>query len=84
VFPGFSPNNELNRSRSSVAGYVDVELDVSDEFLLSFASRYEDYSDFGSTVNFKLASRYKLTDNVNLRASANTGFRAPIFASIKF
>jgi iron complex outermembrane receptor protein len=84
VFPGFSPNNELNRSRSSVAGYVDVELDVSEEFLLSFASRYEDYSDFGSTVNFKLASRYKLTDNVNLRASANTGFRAPSLHQLNF
>jgi iron complex outermembrane receptor protein len=84
VFPGFSPKNELNRSRSSVAGYVDVELDVSEEFLLSFASRYEDYSDFGSTVNFKLASRYKLTDNVNLRASANTGFRAPSLHQLNF
>lgn len=84
VFPGFSPKNELNRSRSSVAGYVDVELDVSKEFLLSFASRYEDYSDFGSTVNFKLASRYKLTDNVNLRASANTGFRAPSLHQLNF
>jgi iron complex outermembrane receptor protein len=28
--------------------------------------RYENYSDFGGTTNYKLASRYKLTDNVNI------------------
>jgi hypothetical protein len=34
------------------------------------------YSDFGNTTNYKLASRYKLTDNINIRG-ASTGFRAP-------
>ena len=53
VFPGFSPNNELSRGRSSVAGYFDVEADFSEKFLASFATRFEDYSDFGSTINFK-------------------------------
>ena len=84
VFPGFSPKNELNRNRTSVAGYLDLELDVSEKFLLSFASRYEDYSDFGSTINFKLASRLKLSDDLNLRASANTGFRAPSLHQLNF
>ena len=84
VFPGFSPNNEINRNRSSVAGYLDVELDATEEWLLSFASRFEDYSDFGSTINFKFATRYKLTDNLNLRGSANTGFRAPSLHQLNF
>ena len=59
VFPGFSPANEFSRGRSSVAGYLDLEADITENFLLSFATRYEDYSDFGSTINFKLAARYK-------------------------
>ena len=84
VFPGFSPDNELNRNRSSVAGYLDVELDATEEWLVSFATRFEDYSDFGSTINFKFATRYKLTDNVNLRGSANTGFRAPSLHQLNF
>jgi len=46
--------------------------------------RFENYSDFGSTTNFKLATRYKLTDNINLRAAASTGFRAPSLAQIYF
>ncbi|MCK0161685.1 TonB-dependent receptor [Allomuricauda sp. F6463D] len=84
VFPGFSPDNELSRARSSVAGYFDVEADFSERFLASFATRFEDYSDFGSTINFKLATRYKITDNINIRAAGNTGFRAPSLHQINF
>ncbi|WP_298485615.1 TonB-dependent receptor [uncultured Maribacter sp.] len=84
VFPGFSPTNELSRGRSSVAGYFDIEADFSEKFLASFATRYEDYSDFGSTINFKLATRYKISDNFNLRAAINTGFRAPSLHQLNF
>ncbi|MBU2947088.1 TonB-dependent receptor [Zobellia uliginosa] len=84
VFPGFSPNNELSRGRSSVAGYIDIEADFSEKFLASFATRFEDYSDFGSTINFKLATRYKISDNLNIRGAANTGFRAPSLHQINF
>lgn len=84
VFPGFSPSNELSRNRSSIAGYFDVEADFSESFLASFATRFEDYSDFGSTINFKLATRYKISDNINIRAAANTGFRAPSLHQINF
>ncbi len=84
VFPGFSPDNELSRGRSSVAGYVDIEADFSERFLASFATRFENYSDFGSTINFKIASRYKLTDNMNIRGAVNTGFRAPSLHQINF
>lgn len=84
VFPGFSPNNELSRGRSSIAGYFDVEADFSEAFLASFAARYENYSDFGSTINFKLATRFKISDNFNIRGAVNTGFRAPSLHQINF
>ncbi|MDE3741861.1 TonB-dependent receptor [Maribacter polysaccharolyticus] len=84
VFPGFSPDNELSRGRSSIAGYFDVEADISDTFLASFATRFEDYSDFGSTINFKLATLIKATENLNLRAALNTGFRAPSLHQLNF
>lgn len=84
VFPGFAPTNELSRGRSSVAGYFDVEADFSEAFLASFATRYENYSDFGGTINFKLAGRLKATDNLNIRAALNTGFRAPSLHQINF
>ncbi|SHF13072.1 iron complex outermembrane recepter protein [Arenibacter palladensis] len=84
VFPGFAPGNELSRGRSSVAGYFDVEADFSEAFLASFATRYENYSDFGGTINFKLAGRFKATDNLNIRGALNTGFRAPSLHQINF
>lgn len=84
VFPGFSPKNELSRERSSIAGYFDVEVDFSEKLLFTFASRFEDYSDFGSTLNFKISSRYKLTDDINIRGAANTGFRAPSLHQLYF
>jgi len=84
VFPGFSPSNELSRGRSSIAGYFDMEADITDTFLASFATRFEDYSDFGSTINFKLATLIKATENLNLRAALNTGFRAPSLHQLNF
>jgi iron complex outermembrane recepter protein len=83
-FPGFSPKNVVNEGRSSKALYADAELDVSKEFMLSAAVRYENYSDFGSTLNWKFAYRIKLTDNINFRSSISTGFRAPSLAQIYF
>jgi len=84
VFPGFNPGNELNNTRNSVAAYIDVEADISDSFLISGALRYENYSDFGGTLNFKLAARLKLGEDFALRGSANTGFRAPSLHQLNF
>lgn len=77
VFSGFLPSNEGTFSRNSKALYVDVEQDITKKFMLSGALRFENYSDFGSTLNYKLATRLKLTDGIALRASTSSGFRAP-------
>ncbi|AUC23319.1 ferric enterobactin receptor [Polaribacter sejongensis] len=76
-FPGFAPNNEVDEQRSSVGIYADVELNFTDKFLVDVAGRFENYSDFGNTINGKIAARYKLTDAVVLRGAFGTGFRAP-------
>lgn len=84
VFPGFRPRNAINKGRNSMALYVDTELDVTDKWLVSTALRYENYSDFGSTFNYKIATRYKITENFNFRAAHSTGFRAPSLQQIYF
>ena len=84
VFPGFRPANERNATRNSYAFYGDLELDVTKSLFLSGAVRYENYSDFGSTFNWKLAGIVKVSDNVNIRAAASTGFRAPSLAQLNF
>jgi len=84
VFPGFRPDNELSKFRSSVALYADVEADFTDDLLVGIAGRFEDYSDFGSTFNGKLSARYKLGENWAVRAAASTGFRAPSLHQLNF
>lgn len=83
-FPGYSPANEVDRNRSNLGFYVDAEYDITDAFLVGAALRFEDYSDFGNTFNYKVAARYKITDNVGLRASVSTGFRAPSLAQLYY
>lgn len=76
-FPGFSPLNKVNESRSNLSVYTDAELDVTEKWLIGAAARFEHYTDFGSTLNGKVDTRYKLTPFLNLRGAISTGFRAP-------
>lgn len=83
-FPGFQPSNELDEFRTNLGAYVDTEFDFTKNFMVGAAVRFEDYSDFGSTLNGKLASRLQLTDDFALRTSVSSGFRAPSLAQIYF
>jgi iron complex outermembrane receptor protein len=76
-FPGFKPENELDKERKAYSAYVDVEAQVTEKFLASVAVRGEDYSDFGSEVTGKLAARFDFTPSFAIRGAASTGFRAP-------
>ncbi len=77
VFRGYDPNNETDKYRNSIAGYIDLEVDFTKQWLVSLAGRYENYSDFGDTFNYKLATRYKISNNFSVRGANSTGFRAP-------
>jgi iron complex outermembrane receptor protein len=83
-FPGFQPGDATNRDRHSSAAYIDLETDVTDRLKLQTAMRYERFSDFGSTINGKLAGAFKVSNDVLLRASASTGFRAPSLQQVYF
>ncbi|MEO6730465.1 MAG: TonB-dependent receptor [Ferruginibacter sp.] len=77
VFAGFVPAYANKHSRNNVGLYVDVEQDFTKEWLVEGALRFEDYSDFGSTLNYKVATRYKVGDYFTIRGAASSGFRAP-------
>ena len=61
-----------------------LALDITRKWLLNGAIRFENYSDFGSVLTGKLATRLKVKDNFNIRGSVSTGFRAPSLAQIHF
>ncbi|MGN7755877.1 TonB-dependent receptor plug domain-containing protein [Chryseobacterium sp. 22532] len=77
-FPGYS--QEFNKNRNNFAAYVDTELDITKDWMISVAGRFENYSDFGSTLNGKFATRYAITPQFAFRGSVSTGFRAPSLA----
>lgn len=84
VFPGFKPSNEVNETRNAFSLYLDTEIFVSDTLLVSPAVRLENYSDFGSTVNGKVATKLDLSAEFALRGSVSTGFRAPSMQQLYF
>ncbi|WP_345295241.1 TonB-dependent receptor [Luteimonas vadosa] len=76
-FPGFNPSTAGKFSRDNWAIYADAEARFTERLLLAGAVRYEDFSDFGSTTNWKFTGRYDFTDTFALRGAVSTGFRAP-------
>ena len=77
-FQGFGAPQHGTWDRKNWAFYVDLEADVTERLLLGAALRYEDfYNTFGDTTTGKITALFRLTDNVNLRGTFGTGFRAP-------
>ncbi|AGH45062.1 TonB-dependent receptor plug domain-containing protein [Paraglaciecola psychrophila] len=76
-FPGFKPNDAGVSTRRNYAAYVDMEAQVTEALLLGGALRFEDYDTFGSTTNYKISAQFHLTDELSIRSSISSGFRAP-------
>lgn len=68
---------QANGSRDSTSVFAELAIPVMDELELQVAVRHEDYSDFGTTTDPKLAFLWTPMDNLSLRGSYGTAFRAP-------
>ena len=76
-FPGFQPGDAGSHKSSSIAAYIDLESNVTDRLLLGAALRYEDYKEFGDTLDVKGAVRFQVAEQFALRGAVSTGFRVP-------
>jgi iron complex outermembrane receptor protein len=76
-FQGFPAASSGSFESDSYAAYVDVETDLTDRLSAAVAFRYEDYDEYGDTFDWKVSGRFEITDAFAIRATANTGFRAP-------
>ena len=83
-FPGFQPSDATSKNRNSIAGYVDIETDITPRLKLATALRAERFSDFGSTITGKIAASFKANDQFLLRGSTSSGFRAPSLQQVYF
>jgi iron complex outermembrane recepter protein len=77
VFGGFRPQDASDHSRTNIGTYLDLETNLTPQFLANVAGRFEHYSDFGSSVSGKLALRYQPAKQFVIRGSLSNGFRAP-------
>jgi len=77
-YQGLNPRFADTWNRPNFSAYADLETDVTAEWTVGVAARYENYyEDFGSTLTGKLATLFRITDGFRLRGTVSTGFRAP-------
>ncbi|TDK60053.1 TonB-dependent receptor [Sapientia aquatica] len=67
----------VSGSRNVSAVFGEFTAPVSKQIELQLAARYDYYNDVGGTFNPKVGIRIQPNKELLLRASANTGFRAP-------
>ncbi len=79
------PEDEVSLIRNNYAAYLDLGFDLTERWFLDLAGRVEHYDDdSGNTFGLKLNSRYELTDQVAVRGTVGTGFRAPSLTQIGY
>ncbi|MCE9685875.1 TonB-dependent receptor [Shewanella sp. AS16] len=77
AYPGLRPDAAGSADRHSYAFYLDLETQLTDDWMVGTAVRFEDFSDAGNDLVGKLSSRYQVTDDFALRGAISSGFRAP-------
>ena len=78
--PGLTPGDVRKVSRTSAALYAELEQELSSDWTLTGAARFERFSDFGNNSTYKLSTRYKVAEPLALRGSLSSGFKAPHLA----
>ncbi len=76
VFSSGGGNNSEG-DRQIISVFAELGYMPTDTVEMQFAARFDNYNDFGSSVNPKLAIRYQPVNSLMLRSSIGTGFKAP-------
>jgi iron complex outermembrane receptor protein len=79
---GIKPQDAFSVTRDVAGGYAGVDAKLTRAWWLGVTGRYEHYSDFGATSNFRLTSRYDFTPGFALRGTLSSGFHAPSLAAL--
>ena len=79
---GVDPDSDVTGKRDVTAVFAELAIPIVKNLDATIALRYDDYSDVGSTTNPKFSLRFQPVPQVLLRASYNTGFRAPTLFEI--
>lgn len=72
----------IDEDRYVNAVFGELNIPVIKDLDLNLAARYDDYSDVGSTTNWKANVRWQPSQQLLLRGSYGTGFRAPTLVNL--
>jgi outer membrane receptor protein involved in Fe transport len=73
---------QANGARDNTSVFAELAIPVTETFNVQIAVRHEDYSDFGTTTDPKVAFIWTPTDELSVRGSYGTAFRAPSLSQI--
>ncbi len=77
-----APNWNQNVTRKVWALYAQDTWNITDEVSLTLGSRFDDYSDFGTTLNPRGGVTWQVTKTLGLKLLYGKAFRAPSFEQL--
>tara|TARA_R110001592_G_scaffold341482_2_gene630640 strand:- start:7917 stop:9956 length:2040 start_codon:yes stop_codon:yes gene_type:complete len=69
-------------NRNIFAAYIQDIWDIYENLRVIVGTRYDDYSDFGSSFNPRMSLTWEFTDNYSLSTTYGSAFRAPTFGEL--
>jgi iron complex outermembrane receptor protein len=79
---GVQPIDAGEVNRNVHGAYVGIDTAVTAKLDVGVTGRYEHYSDFGDTTNYRLTGRYELVPAFAVRGTVSSGFHAPSLAQL--
>lgn len=79
---GISPIDDGSIGRHVAGGYLGVDTSIIPGLDVGATGRFEHYSDFGSTANYRFTARYEIVPAVAVRGTVSSGFHAPSLAEL--
>ena len=79
---GISPIDDGSISRHVSGGYLGLDTAILPRLDVGATGRFERYSDFGNTTNYRVTARYEIVAAIAVRGTVSSGFHAPSLAEL--
>jgi iron complex outermembrane receptor protein len=79
---GSSGGQDVTGARVVKSLFAETTIPVLSMLDINLAGRYDDYNDFGTTVNPKVSAAFRPLDTLLLRGSWGEGYRAPAMSEL--
>ncbi len=77
LFGDFTQSQMTDEKRNNRAFYLQDQISVTKKLSATLGVRHDNTDDFDSETTYRVATRYELTPQTQIRAAYSEGFRAP-------